>query len=95
MAESITWKKLNKLWGVGAEHGGYIHDGHWFHKLNKFPGAFFDKHGYVLFKTEEEYVNCAYLNIAKASNQVNIRRPLQKLSEIPGYIRVADLGSGH
>jgi 5-methylcytosine-specific restriction endonuclease McrA len=92
VTERITAKKLNELWGVGAEHALYIHDGHWYHKLDKFPGALFDKHGYILFKTDEEYIKCPYLNIAKGSNQVNIRSPLQEISKIPGYVRVVGFG---
>ncbi len=43
---------LNKKWKVGAKHALYIHDGHWYHCLTKFPGALFDKNGYILFATE-------------------------------------------
>lgn len=51
-------KKLNDEWGVGAAHALYREDGTWYHVLEKFPGALFDAHGYVLFETETAYRNC-------------------------------------
>lgn len=75
---------LNTLWGVGAAHALYIYDGHWYHPLKRFPGALFDRHGYLLFATEEEYRTCPHLSIGK---QISVRKP--GISAIPGYVRVA------
>jgi len=83
VAISQRGTKLNKLWNVNAAHSLYIHDGHWYHRLRKFPGALFDRNGYILFQTEKEYLNCAHLSIGK---QVSIRPP--GISAIPGYVRV-------
>jgi hypothetical protein len=74
---------LNDLWRVGAAHALYIHDGHWYHQLRRFPGALFDRNGYIVFATEKEYRACAHLNIGK---QISIRKP--GISAISGYIRV-------
>ena len=78
-----TGARLNELWGVGAAHALYIHDGHWYHLLRRFPGALFDRNGYVLFATEEEYRTSRFLSIGK---QISVRKP--GISAIPGYVRV-------
>lgn len=72
---------LNEAWGVRAAHALYIHDGHWYHPLRKFPGALFDRDGYIKFDTEEEYRSCEFLQIRK---QVSVPK---RISAIPGYVR--------
>jgi 5-methylcytosine-specific restriction protein A len=57
----VTGKALNQLWGVGAVHALYREDGKWYHHLEQFPGALFDKNGYVLFGTRAEYLGCNHL----------------------------------
>lgn len=76
---------LNDLWQVGAAHALYIHDGHWYHPLRRFPGALFDRNGYIVFATEDDYRTSPYLSIGK---QISIRRP--GISAIPSYVRVLD-----
>jgi len=78
--------ELNKQWKVGAKHALYIHDGHWYHCLKQFPGAFFDDNGYILFSTENEFKTCPSLSIYEKTNQVSIKPP--GISAVPGYIRV-------
>lgn len=83
MARSATGAYFNDLWRVGAAHALFNHDGHWYHQLRRFPGAWFDRNGYILFRTEEEFRGSPYLSIGK---QVSIRKP--GISAIPGYVRV-------
>lgn len=83
MAKQTTGAYLNELWGVGAAHALYIHDGHWYHQLKKFPGALFDRNGYVLFTTKEEFLASPHLKIA---GHVHIRKP--GISAIPGYVQM-------
>jgi hypothetical protein len=78
-----TGARLNKQWGVGAAHALYIHDGHWYHPLKRFPGALFDENGYVVFQTEADFRNCPYLSIGK---DVSVPKP--GISAMPGYVRV-------
>jgi hypothetical protein len=78
-----TGARLNERWGVGAAHALYIHDGHWYHPLRRFPGALFDRNGYVVFQTEADFRNCPYLSIGK---DVSVPKP--GISAIPGYVRV-------
>ena len=83
MAKLITGAQLNQQWGVGAAHALYIHDGHWYHQLKRFPGALFDRDGYLLFQTEDEFRKCPYLSIGK---DVSVPKP--GISAIPGYVLV-------
>lgn len=78
--------ELNRQWNVGAKHALYIHDGHWYHCLKRFPGALFDDNGYILFSTEAQYMGCPDLTIYGTTNQVSVKQP--GIKAIPGYIRV-------
>jgi len=80
--ENNSGKRLNVIWGVGASHALYHENGRWYHPLESFPGAFFDANGYILFKTEDEYRSCKYLNLGK---DVNVP---ESISSIPGYVQV-------
>jgi 5-methylcytosine-specific restriction protein A len=81
----LTGKLLNKLWNVGAKHALYREDGKWYHSLIYFPGALFDKTGYIVFETEENFKNNQYLKIS--NNQVHINNGI---SNMPGYIEIID-----
>ena len=75
-------KQLNEEWKVGAQHALYHHTGSWYHLLERFPGALFDKEGYVIFATEAEFRNCRDLRIRK-----HVRAP-NSISQISGYVKV-------
>ena len=55
--------------------------GTWYNNLERFLGALFDREGYVLFKTEEDYQTRPFLSIGKETNVS------QGVSSIPGYVR--------
>lgn len=82
-SDRTTGAQLNERWGVGAAHALYIHDGHWYHPLRRFPGALFDRNGYILFQTEEDFRKCPHFSIGK---DVSVPKP--GISAIPGYVRV-------
>ena len=82
----ITGRLLNGEWGVGAAHALYSEDGTWYHHLTAFPGALFDAHGYVVFRTPNEYRSSPYLSHGK---HVHIT---DGISSIPGYVKVAEPG---
>ena len=75
-------KNLNSLWNVRAKHALYYKDGNWYQVLTRFPGALFDPHGYILFRTSEEFEKCPSLNIGTKVNVIG------KISEIPGYKKI-------
>src|SRR5262245_33842776 len=56
-------RHLNEEWKLGARHALYHKDGTWYMPLERFPGAYFDPQGYVLFRTYEEYAGSPYLTI--------------------------------
>jgi len=78
---------LNEEWGVGARHALYHRDGTWFMPLERFPGAYFDPNGYVLFATEDEYLRSPYLVIGV---RVSVRGGIESM---PTYVRVRGTSS--
>ena len=79
IARSNSGESLNRKWQVGARHALYHRDGTWFMPIERFPGAYFDPNGYVLFRTKQEYLGNPYLRIGE---RVNVRGGI---SRIPGY----------
>jgi 5-methylcytosine-specific restriction protein A len=77
-------KELNTKWKVNAIHALYREDGKWYHKLKRFPGALFDKNGYIIFNSEDEYINCKYINHGEEIHIYN------GIKTIPGYIAVME-----
>jgi hypothetical protein len=75
-------RRRNAEWGIGATQAYYHRDGTWFNRLTDFPGALCDPNGYLRFETEDEYLNCPYLDVKVQTNAH------QGISRIPGYIRV-------
>ncbi len=82
IVDRITGRELNKRWSVNAKHALYREDGKWYHHLTEFPGALFDKNGYVVFNTLDEYLNCEYLRHGKELHVTG------GVSLLPGYIKV-------
>jgi hypothetical protein len=70
------------VWGVNAQHALYHRDGIWYERLERFPGAFFDENGYVLFESEAAFVQCPYLQITE-----KVKVP-EGIAQIPGYRRM-------
>lgn len=75
----ITAKKIEAIVKTGALHVLYRKDGGWYHHLKYFPGALFDYHGYVVFKTKEDYENNPFLIHRQDLNVKN------RISSLPGY----------
>ncbi len=73
---------LNRMWNVGVQHSVYHRDGTWFENLMSFPGALFDRRGYLLFETEDEYKSCPHLSIGRKLNVSG------GIASIPGYKRM-------
>ena len=83
--ETFTGKKLAAKWGVDVLHALYRETGDWYHYLRRFPGAYFDRNGYVLFQTEQDYKNCVHLRFR---DTVHLSEP--GISAIPQYVRVEE-----
>jgi hypothetical protein len=76
-------RNLAKSWRVNVEHGLYHKDGRFFMHLLRFPGALFDSHGYVVFKSEEEYRRNPYLR--HYATRLHVPKGI---ASIPGYVNV-------
>lgn len=80
---------LNKLLGIDAKHALYRVDGKWYHNLKKFPGVLFDKNGYVLFHSKEEYLNNSNLQRKKdlhITGGIESLKEYQQFSELEKVI---------
>lgn len=78
-------KILNELWNVNAAHALYREDGKWYHHLKRFPGALFDKNGYVIFNSKGEYEACEFLQHGK---ELHVKTGIKS---IPQYVLVEKL----
>jgi 5-methylcytosine-specific restriction endonuclease McrA len=76
-------RRLNQQWGVNARHALYYKDGTFYERLENFPGALFDPCGYVLFETEEAFLECSQLQIGQ-----KVHAPAG-IQSIQGYIEIA------
>ena len=54
------------------------------HVLERFPGALFDSHGYIVFENERAFLSCSYLHIGE---EINVLDP-KGIVAIPGYGRI-------
>ena len=83
----FTGKHLIGKWKIKASQAYYHKTGKFYMPLKRFPGALCDRHGYVLFKTEEEHMRCPQLrhgNPQAKNYRLNVRKP--GISEICGYV---------
>jgi 5-methylcytosine-specific restriction enzyme A len=53
----MNGKQLNILLNLEARHALYREDGCWYHHLTDFPGVLFDKDGYLIVNSQEDYLN--------------------------------------
>ena len=51
MKTENTGRRLNLEWGVNAKHALFSRTGETYDNLKRFPGALFDKDGYVFFSS--------------------------------------------
>ena len=84
-----TGESLNRNWKIGAKQARFAQDGMFYMPLDKFPGALCDPYGYVLFATEEDYIQCQQLRHpgSEVENQrLNVESP--GISNILGYVKI-------
>lgn len=75
-------RRLNQEWKVGVRHALYHKDGNYYNHLRYFPGGLFDPRGYVIFKTEKDYMDSPYL---QHGEQLHVPGGIASLR---GYVRV-------
>jgi hypothetical protein len=79
-------RTLAREWGVPVAPAGaayYHRDGKWFMAPQVFPAAYFDDHGYVLFRARADYERSPWLRIGES--RVNVPGGIASL---PGYRRM-------
>ena len=74
--------RLLKEWKIPAKQAMYHKDGVFFMPLERFPGAYCDPNGYVIFATQQEFDLCRSISVGK---RVNVR---QGISKLKGYKHV-------
>lgn len=75
-------ERLKETWNIDVVQARYSDTGNWYAHLKLFPAALFDANGYILVKTEEEYLSSTHL---KKGKQLSINMP--GISAVPGYVR--------
>lgn len=87
---SNSGRRLNREWNVyeewnvKEENSRYHRDGTFFTVLREFPGALFDRNGFVVFATESGYLTTPGL---KPRQRLNVPGGI---SSLPGYIKKRD-----
>ena len=80
--QRLTGRFLCERSEVKDQHALYHWDGMFYENLKRFPGALFDPHGYVIFRTENDYRASPYLSIGRKLNVPG------GISSIPSYVRM-------
>lgn len=78
----MNGQALRKLLKINALHALYRADGRWYHHLKRFPGILFDNKGYVIFETEEKYLNNPFLQHKK---DLHIKNGISTLVNYQNY----------
>lgn len=79
-----TGRELNEKWNIGAQHALYRKNGTWYHRLDRFPGALCDAHGYVRFETASDLEACPGVLIGREKNWLSVPGGIAIL---PGYVQ--------
>jgi len=80
-----TGRSLARFYQIGVQSSYYHNDGNWYWNLERFPGAYFDAHGCVVFETEKDYRECVYLSIGPRNTGIRSKNVGMGISDIPGY----------
>jgi hypothetical protein len=80
-------RRVQERWKIPALQTRFHREGDFYMPLDRFPGALADPNGHVLFPTEEQYLNCRYINFRGSSKNPRIGVPVG-ISSMPEYVRV-------
>jgi hypothetical protein len=78
-------KALAEFYKIGVQNAYCHKEGNWYWNLERFPGAYFDADGCVVFRTEKDYRECVYLSIGPRNTGVRDKNVGMGISDIPGY----------
>lgn len=85
-APLATGTELIRRWRIPASQARFHRDGSWYESLERFPGAYCDRRGYLLFNSREDLRTTPGIRI-EPSGQVWVPGGI---SGIPGYRKVDD-----
>jgi len=77
--------RLLRQWKIPVIQAMYHKDGNFFMPLERFPGAYCDPNGYVIFPTQTAFDSCKYISIGTSTSK-RIHVP-GGVSSLPGYVR--------
>jgi len=77
-----TGKELIWQWSLPVIQARFHREGRWYEHLTKFPAAYCDRYGYVVFMTKDEVQKSPSIHAGK---QVEVRGGL---SSVAGYVKV-------
>jgi hypothetical protein len=81
-------RRVQERWKIPAVQTRYHREGDFYMPLDRFPGALADPNGYILFSTEQQYLNyCRYINFRGSPVNPRIGVPAG-ISSMPGYVWV-------
>ena len=79
-----TGPRLIKWWDMPVRQAKFHRDGWYYDPLTRFPAAYCDCNGFIIFQTQNEFLRCPYVHVFPGG-QVNVERGI---SVIPGYQKV-------
>jgi len=83
-----TGNRLARFYQIDVQSAYYHNEGNWYWNLDRFPGAYFDANGCVVFETEKDYRECVWLTIGPRNTGVRGKNAGIGISDIPGYRRL-------
>jgi hypothetical protein len=77
---------LLRRWRISARQARFHRDGSWYERLNRFPAAYCDCNGYIVFDSEDDVRTTPGIRV-EPSGQVAVP---SGISSVPGYRKVND-----
>lgn len=76
---------LAKFYKLDVQSAYSDREGNWYWTLDRFPAAYFDAAGCVVFQTKVEYLRCVNLSIGALNTAVRNRNAGMSIKDIAGY----------
>jgi hypothetical protein len=93
--KKTTGTDLAGFYKIPVKQAHYHNNGNWFWNLKRFPGAYFDDFGYIVFQTEDDYAQCVYLSIGPRNTGIRGKNSGMSIADIPGYQKLEPPPKSH
>jgi hypothetical protein len=77
--------RLAKFYKLDVQSAYSHRNGNSYWNLDRFPAAYFDADGCIVFQTEVEYLRCINLSIGSLNTAVRNKNAGMSIKEIAGY----------